>query len=146
MTLIRDIRESDATAWRRLWAGYNEFYSASVPIDVTELTLRRLLDPTSAMIGRIAEREGCIAGFSVSVLHESSWTSSPSCYLEDLFVDPNVRGAGVGRALVQDLVDLGRARGWARLYWHTQAGNEPARRLYDSFVGADTFVRYRLTL
>ena len=146
MTLIRDIRETDATAWRRLWAGYNDFYETAVPIDVTELTLRRLLDPTSAMIGRIAEREGRIAGFSVSVLHESSWTSSPTCYLEDLFVDPNVRGAGLGRALVQDLIDLGRARGWARLYWHTQADNERARRLYDSFVEADSFVRYRVTL
>jgi ribosomal protein S18 acetylase RimI-like enzyme len=52
----------------------------------------------------------------------------------------------VGRALVQDLIDLGRARGWARLYWHTQANNERARRLYDKFVEADNFVRYRLTL
>ncbi|MBI5314301.1 MAG: GNAT family N-acetyltransferase [Methylocystis sp.] len=146
MTLIRDIREADATAWRGLWAGYNDFYETAVPIDVTELTLRRLLDPTSALIGRIAEREGRVVGFSVSVLHDSSWTSSPTCYLEDLFVDPNVRGAGLGRALVQDLIDLGRARGWARLYWHTQAGNERARRLYDSFVEADTFVRYRVTL
>lgn len=146
MTLIRDIRESDAAAWRRLWAGYNEFYATAVPIDVTELTLRRLLDPTSPMIGRIAERNARVVGFSVSVLHESSWTSSPTCYLEDLFVDPTVRGGGLGRALVQDLIDLGRARGWARLYWHTQADNERARRLYDSFVEVDSFVRYRLTL
>ncbi|MBG0795752.1 GNAT family N-acetyltransferase [Methylocystis sp. H62] len=146
MTLIRDIREWDATAWRRLWASYNEFYATSVPIDVTELTLRRLLDPTSTMIGRIAERNARVVGFSVSVLHESSWTSSPTCYLEDLFVDPTLRGAGLGRALVQDLIDLGRARGWARLYWHTQADNERARRLYDSFVEADSFVRYRVTL
>lgn len=146
MTLIRDIRESDATAWRRLWASYNDFYATSVPIDVTELTLRRLLDPTSTMIGRIAERNARVVGFSVSVLHESSWTSSPTCYLEDLFVDPTARGAGLGRALVQDLIDLGRARGWARLYWHTQADNERARRLYDSFVEADDFVRYRVTL
>jgi GNAT superfamily N-acetyltransferase len=98
------------------------------------------------MIGRIAERNARVVGFSVSVLHESSWTSSPTCYLEDLFVDPTLRGAGLGRALVQDLIDLGRARGWARLYWHTQADNERARRLYDSFVEADTFVRYRVTL
>ncbi len=146
MTLIRDIRESDAAAWRRLWADYNDFYETAVPIDVTELTLRRLLDPTSTMIGRIAERNAHVAGFSVSVLHESSWTSSPTCYLEDLFVDPTLRGAGLGRALVQDLIDLGRARGWARLYWHTQADNERARRLYDSFVEADSFVRYRVTL
>jgi ribosomal protein S18 acetylase RimI-like enzyme len=117
-----------------------------VPSDVTEHTLRRLLDPTSTLIGRIAEREGRIAGFSISVLHDSTWTASRICYLEDLFVDPTLRGAGVGRALVQDLIDLGRARGWARLYWHTQANNERARRLYDKFVEADNFVRYRLTL
>ncbi|MBI1981017.1 MAG: GNAT family N-acetyltransferase [Methylocystis sp.] len=146
MTLVRDIRESDAQDWRRLWAGYNDFYETAVPADVTEHTLRRLLDPTSAMIGRIAEKDTRVAGFSVSVLHESSWTSSPICYLEDLFVDPNLRGEGVGRALIQDLIDLGRMRGWSQLYWLTRANNEPARRLYDKFAQADNFVRYRLTL
>lgn len=82
----------------------------------------------------------------MSVLHESSWTSSPVCYLEDLFVDPALRGGGVGRALIQDLIDLGRMRGWSQLYWLTRANNETARRLYDRFVEADSFVRYRLTL
>ncbi|MGD9541056.1 N-acetyltransferase family protein [Methylocystis sp.] len=146
MTLVRDIREDDAQDWRRLWAGYNDFYEASVPTEVTEYTWRRLLDPTSSLIGRIAEIDARVVGFSVSVLHDSSWTSSPICYLEDLFVDPSLRSGGVGRALIQDLVDLGRARGWSRLYWHTQANNQRARRLYDAFVEADDFVRYRLTL
>jgi ribosomal protein S18 acetylase RimI-like enzyme len=146
MTIVRDIRETDAHDWRRLWAGYNDFYEASVPADVTEYTLRRLLDPASPMIGRIAENDSRVAGFSVSVLHDCSWTASPTCYLEDLFVDPGLRGSGVGRALIQDLIDLGRARGWSQLYWLTRANNERARRLYDSFVEADNFVRYRLTL
>ncbi len=146
MTLVRDIREADAQDWRRLWAGYNDFYETSVPAEVTEHTLHRLLDPTSAMIGRIAEIDGRVAGFSVSVLHDSSWTTSPICYLEDLFVDPTFRGGGVGRALIQDLIDLGRMRGWSQLYWVTRATNEAARRLYDKFGQADNFVRYRLTL
>ncbi|MBM3553215.1 MAG: GNAT family N-acetyltransferase [Alphaproteobacteria bacterium] len=146
MTLVRDIREADAQDWRRLWAGYNDFYETSVPAEVTEHTLRRLLDPASAMIGRIAEMDARVAGFSVSVLHESSWTTSPTCYLEDLFVDPTFRGGGVGRALIQDLINLGRTRGWSQLYWVTRANNERARRLYDKFVQADNFVRYRLTL
>lgn len=146
MTHVREIRAADASAWRRLWDGYNDFYETSVPADVTEYTLRRLLDPTSTLIGRIAEHDARVAGFSVSVLHESSWTSSPVCYLEDLFVDPALRGGGVGRALIQDLIDLGRMRGWSQLYWLTRANNETARRLYDRFVEADSFVRYRLTL
>ncbi|MFO1124572.1 MAG: GNAT family N-acetyltransferase [Methylocystis sp.] len=146
MTIVRDIRKADAAEWRRLWDGYNDFYETSVPAEVTENTLRRLLDPTSSLIGRIAEADARVAGFSVSVLHESSWTISPICYLEDLFVDPAVRGEGVGRALIQDLIDLGRARAWSQLYWVTRANNEAARRLYDKFVQADNFVRYRLTL
>lgn len=146
MTIVRDIREADAAEWRRLWNGYNDFFETPVPAEVTENTLRRLLDPTSSLIGRIAEVDARVGGFSVSVLHESSWTISPICYLEDLFVDPAVRGEGVGRALIQDLIDLGRARGWSQLYWVTRANNEAARRLYDKFVQADNFVRYRLTL
>ena len=69
-----------------------------------------------------------------------------ACYLEDLFVDPAARGHGIGEALIQDLIDIGRERGWSRLYWHTRASNEAARRLYDKFVHADDFVRYRLIL
>ncbi|MFP3617112.1 GNAT family N-acetyltransferase, partial [Paraburkholderia sp. SIMBA_050] len=52
---------------------------------------------------------------------------------------------GVGRRLIEDLVALGRARGWSRLYWHTRRDN-PARKLYDTFVQADDFVRYQLAL
>jgi GNAT superfamily N-acetyltransferase len=80
------------------------------------------------------------------VLHPGSWVATPICYLEDLFVDPLARGGGVATALIQDLVDLGKARRWSRLYWHTRAGNESARRVYDRFVAADDFVRYELDL
>lgn len=105
-----------------------------------------MLNPASAVLGRVAELDGNVIGFSVSVVHDGTWSISPVCYLEDLFVDPAARGSGVGHALIQDLVDLGRARGWSRLYWHTPADNTVARRLYDRFVKVDDFVRYRLTL
>jgi len=143
--IVREARISDEAGWRRLWAGYLVFYETTVPDDITDLTWRRILDPAVPMIGRIAEQDGAIAGFSVSVVHVGTWYAGPACYLEDLFVDPACRGQGIGRALVQDLVDQGRHHGWANLYWHTQHNN-PARKLYDAFVGADETVRYRLTL
>ncbi len=143
---VRDIAAADRADWFRLWAGYNAFYETEVAPQISERTWARLLDPQAPLIGRVAVFEGRVAGFSLSlsVLHEGTWVETPICYLEDLFVDPAVRGKGIGRALIGDLVALGHQRGWSRLYWHTRQDN-PARRLYDEFVAADNFVRYRLS-
>lgn len=146
MTSIRAIAQGDEPAWRRLWAAYNHFYETNVPSEVSDATWRRMLDPTSPLFGRVAEYGGNVIGFSISAIHESTWRMAPICYLEDLFVDPGVRGGGIGSALITDLIDLGRERKWSRLYWHTRADNVVARRLYDRFVKADDFVRYRLNL
>src|SRR4051812_9676791 len=109
--IVRDPKGADEQAWRRLWAGYNQFYETSVDDAVTAATWRRVLDPASAIFARLAERDGIIVGFSISVLHEGTWTIDPVCYLEDLFVDPAARGEGAGGFLIQDLIDLGRQRG-----------------------------------
>jgi len=113
---------------------------------VTAGTWGRMLTPRSPLFGRLAQWNGEVAGFTVSVLHQGSWTLDPICYLEDLFVAPKVRDHGIGRALIADLLARAKERGWSRLYWHTRQGNAPARRLYDEFGVADDFVRYRLNL
>ena len=143
---IRDAEAGDETGWRRLWAGYLAFYETGLDEAVTAATWARILDPRAPLIGRIAVMDGVPAGFAVAVLHEATWTVRPVCYLEDLYVDPAMRGAGVGRRLIEDLLDLARRRGWSRLYWHTRAGNADARRVYDRVAAADDFVRYRLNL
>jgi len=142
-TTIRDALPADEGEWRRLWAGYNDFYEASVAAEITNRTWQRILDPASSFLCRIADLDGRAVGFSISVLHEGTWSTGTVCYLEDLFVDPACRGQGVGRKLIQDLVDRGRQELWSSLYWVTRQSN-PARRLYDEFVAADDFVRYRL--
>ena len=144
--VIRDPAPHDEGAWRVLWAGYCAFYESRVAEAVTVGTWTRILTPRSPLFGRIAEWKGEVAGFTVSVVHQGSWTLDPICYLEDLFVAPKARGNGIGSALVADLLARAKERGWSRLYWHTQQGNAPARRLYDKFAVADDFVRYRLTL
>ena len=146
--IIRDPAPRDEGAWRRLWAGYAGFYETGLPEAVTARTWQRILDPASPIFARLACEEGAreeerVTGFAVCVLHEGTWVTSPICYLEDLFVDPEYRGKGIGRRLIADLVERARDSGWSRLYWHTRAGN-PARHLYDGFTEADDYVRYRL--
>ena len=142
---IRDPVAADEQGWRRLWSDYNTFYEVCIPESVSARTWQRILDPASTIFCRIAMIDDEIAGFSISVLHQSTWTVMPVCYLEDLFVAPQFRGQGCGRLLIQDLLDRAKSKGWSRLYWHTRVSN-PARALYDEFATADDFVRYRLTL
>lgn len=142
---VRAITPEDAADWRGLWAGYCAFYETQVSAATTARTFARMIDPAAPLFGRVAELNGCVVGFSISILHDGTWVEAPICYLEDLFVAPEARGQGVGRALIDDLLELGRAAGWSRLYWHTRADN-PARRLYDLFTPADDFVRYLIRL
>jgi GNAT superfamily N-acetyltransferase len=143
---VRDARPGDEPAWRRLWAGYLAFYEAAVPEATTAATWARILDPASPIHCRIAERDGAVIGFATHVLHEGTWATRPLCYLEDLFVDAAVRGSGAGRALIDDLLALGRARGWDRVYWHTHHDNATARRLYDSYRPANGMIVYQVDL
>jgi GNAT superfamily N-acetyltransferase len=146
MITVRAATSSDEPRWRELWTAYNAFYETDVPESITQSTWRRILNPAVPMLGRVAELDDRVTGFSISVLHESSWAAAPICYLEDLFVDRAARGGGVGRMLLQDLVVLARQNGWPKLYWHTRGNNVTARRLYDTFTRADDFVRYVVSL
>ena len=89
---------------------------------------------------------GEMVGFAIHHNHPSTWVLGNDCYLEDLFLTEAARGKGLGRALIEDLIALARARGWQRLYWHTDEGNTTARQLYDRFTPSDGHIRYRLKL
>lgn len=144
--VVRAPEAADEAAWRQLWAGYNDFYNADVPEEVTAHTWRRVLDPASPVFGLLAEEDGRLVGMALCVHHEGTWSLTGVCYLEDLYVDPAARGGGVGRAILDHLVAYCRARGWTDLYWHTRDTNATARRLYDSYVAVDDHVRYRMEL
>ena len=143
--VIREIQAADKAQWRSLWTGYNQFYESAVSEAVTEKTWQRIRDEHSSIYGRVAVVNGEVQGFAHIVLHEGTWVISPICYLEDLFVAPQMRGHGVARKLIQSLVNEGKTQGWSRLYWHTRESN-PARKLYDQFTDVEDFVLYRMNL
>ena len=144
--MIRDATPEDYSAWRGLWQGFLDYYEMDLDPSITDFTWGRLMDTASPMRLRLAVVEGVPLGFAVHQHHPSTWVMGDDCYLEDLFVAPEARGKGLGRALINDLIEIARACGWHRLYWHTGHDNATARKLYDSFVEADGNIRYRMTL
>jgi len=143
---IRDVQPGDEAAWRNLWGGYLEFYQTSLPEEVTAATWARIVsaDPTFQAI--VAEVDGEVIGFANVVLHDVTWSDRPAGLLHDLYVRPDVRGSGAGRALIDHVIAQGRREGWNRVYWMTKEDNTTARRLYDTYAPADGFVRYRIGL
>lgn len=142
---IRDATAQDEAAWRSLWSAYLAFYRVDLAPAVTARTWERLMAPTAPLKGRLACDGATLLGFALHHHHCSTWVMGEDCYLEDLFVADAARGKGVGRALIDDLIALSKARGWHRLYWHTDEDNARARALYDSYAPSDA-VRYRLKL
>ncbi|MFN3847423.1 MAG: GNAT family N-acetyltransferase [Paracoccaceae bacterium] len=143
---IRGATEADLGAWTALWNGFLAYYNVSLQPTVTAATWARIVDPDHRMTCRMAFDDNRALGFAIHHHHCSSWVPGDDVYLEDLFVAPEARGKGVGRALINDLIVIGRANGWHRLYWNTDRTNTAARTLYDSFCTDDDHIRYRLTL
>jgi GNAT superfamily N-acetyltransferase len=146
MIEIRDAEAGDLESWLVLWKGYCDFYKVEIDNGITMATWARALDPMNVLMARMALVDGALVGFAHHHTHLTTWDRRPTCYLEDLFAAPAARGLGVGRALLDDLVALGKARDWASIYWITAEGNATARKLYDSYSGRDEFVRYSIGL
>lgn len=144
-TTVRPLAERDFEAWHRLWDGYCEFYKTDMPDDVTTTTWHRLTDPNeSSVFGLVAERDGDVIGIANCILHGTTWAVAQRCYLNDLYVDPAVRGSGAGKALIDELQSLGAQKGWDKVHWLTAETNATARRLYDQFASASGFIQYAI--
>ncbi len=147
MIVVRDAAQADRLAWSRMWAANGAHYGATMPEAEVDELWRRILDPDHPVCALVsaASHHADLLGFAHYVLHPHTFSNRMVCYLEDLWVDPDARGAGVGRQLIGSLVERGRDCGWRRIYWHTEADNE-ARRLYDRVAKLTEYVRYDVAL
>lgn len=95
----------------------------------------------------LAERAGAVVGFALFFHNYSTFLGRPGIYLEDLFVRPEHRGAGHGKALLAHLARLAVERGCGRLEWSVLDWNEPSIAFYKSLGAAamDEWTVYRLT-
>jgi GNAT superfamily N-acetyltransferase len=147
MPLIRPVTQTDHEQWLPLWEGYNAFYGRSgptaLPAEVTRTTWGRFFDDEEPVHALVAEEDGRLVGVTHFLFHRSTTTVEPTCYLQDLFTDPALRGRGVGRALIEGVHAAARSAGSTRVYWLTHETNATAMRLYDRVAVRSGFVVYR---
>jgi GNAT superfamily N-acetyltransferase len=140
---VRPLQATDKDQWSGLWTGYLAYYETSRPQAIHDLYFDRLLgDDPQDFNGLVAESRGRLVGLTHYLFHRHGWSEANTCYLQDLYADPSVRGQGVGRALIEAVYAAADAAGVPTVYWLTQDFNKTARRLYDRIGVKTPFIRY----
>jgi GNAT superfamily N-acetyltransferase len=146
--LIRPAVEVDVPLVLRFIHALADYEKMTNQVVATEADIRAgLFGPQRVAECAIAEWEGEPAGFALFFHNFSTFVGKPGIYLEDLFVQPELRGNGIGKALLAHLAKLARERGCARLEWAVLDWNAPSIAFYQS-LGArpmDEWTVYRLT-
>lgn len=146
--MIRFATPGDVPDILRLIRDLAEYERALHEVKATEEQLREhLFGDDPKVFAHVAEHEGRIVGVSLWFLTFSTWNGTHGIYLEDLFVDPDVRGHGYGKALLTELARIADDRGYGRVEWAVLTWNRPAIDFYES-LGArpqDEWMVYRLT-
>ena len=141
---VREPRLEDHDRWCELWEGYLRFYRTRLPHPITDFTWQRLIDPAADLYGFVAvDAAGEVVGIAHYHFHQSTWSLTSYCYLEDLFVDSRYRRGGAGRALIQAVYRAADQRGATRVYWSTEQDNLRAQALYNRVATLTSFVQYR---
>ena len=143
---IRPIAPTDHAAWLPLWHGYNAFYgregATALDPGITAATWQRFFDPAEPVFALVAQAQGQLVGLTHYLYHRSTTRLELTCYLQDLFTQPGLRGQGVGRALIQGVYQAAQAAGIRRVYWQTHETNTAGRTLYDKVARHHGFIVY----
>ncbi len=91
-----------------------------------------LFGPDPSASCHVAELDGAVVGFALWYRTFSTWQGKPGLWLEDLYIRPEARGTGLGRALLVELARLAVRRGWTRFEWWVLDWNTPAQGFYRS--------------
>jgi GNAT superfamily N-acetyltransferase len=147
---VRAVARADFSQWLPLWLGYNEFYGragdSALPDEITRTTWSRFFDSSEPVNALVAELGGRLVGLAHYLFHRSTIHTGPVCYLQDLFTAQELRGRGIGRALIESIYERARLAGATRVYWLTHETNHAAMKLYDQVAVRSGFIVYRKQL
>jgi len=145
---LRFAAEADVGAILDCIEGLAEYEKLAHEVVADEDGLRSTLfgdRPAAEVV--LAELGGETAGFALFFHNYSTFLARPGLYLEDLYVKPELRGRGIGRALLSKLAEIAVDRGCGRFEWSVLDWNEPAIRFYESLgaLAMDGWTTFRMT-
>jgi GNAT superfamily N-acetyltransferase len=145
--MIRAAQAGDVPEIYRLMRDLAEYEKSLPSVTATADDLRRsLFGDSPAVFAHLATSGDRIVGFALWFLNYSTWVGRHGIYLEDLYVEPGMRGRGYGKALLTELARICADRGYGRLEWSVLDWNTPSIEFYKS-IGAeamDEWTVYRL--
>jgi GNAT superfamily N-acetyltransferase len=145
---VREIRPDDVPAVVGLVRELAEYEKAAHEVRLTEEQLTSaMFGDSPALFGHVAVREGVVVGTALWFLNFSTWRGTHGIYLEDLYVQPQHRGTGLGRELLRTLAEVCVERGYDRLEWSVLDWNTPSIDFYKAAgaVPMDEWTVFRLS-
>lgn len=145
---VRPVVESDTASIMQFIVDLAVYEKEPNAVVATESHLKNsLFCDTPQVHGLIAEAEGTPIGFAVYFFNYSTWLGQHGIYLEDLYVNPDARGSGAGKALLKELAQIAVAKECGRVEWSVLDWNEPAIQFYKAMgaIPQDEWTVYRLS-
>jgi len=141
---LRPAERRDVDAIVALIRGLAEFEKLTHLLEVSAEKLAvHLFGPKPVVEAVVAERSGRVVAFALFFTSFSTFLAKPGLWLEDLFVEPDERGHGIGQALLEHLAGLAAARGYGRFEWSVLDWNADAIRFYER-MGATVMPDWRI--
>jgi len=140
---IRPLQHNDFPQWLPLWDANNLGHRDEA---VTTETWSRICDPAQSVCGLGAFDGSSLVGLTHYILHPTTGSLQPACYLQDVFTAPEHRRKGIARKLVGEVARIGRKEKWARLYWFAENDNESAQALYKNLGTKMDFTLFMMSV
>jgi len=140
---VRAVQPADEAQWRDLFSAYREFYALEPSTAVVERVWGWIADAAHETDALVAvDDEGTLGGLAHYRRFARPSSGTTGLWLDDLFTRPDLRGAGIGRILIDAVGGIAEAESLSVVRWITNENNATARRLYDTLATATKWVTY----
>jgi ribosomal protein S18 acetylase RimI-like enzyme len=142
---VRPLGDKDFFPWLGLWEGYSEFYESDLTDEKALQVWSWIIDKNHELDGAVALNEtGEMIGFALYREFPRTLSADRGLFLDDLFVVPDARSAGAGRALLAFVKDYARQHRLKQIQLITAADNETAQHLYEEIGTRTEWVTYEI--